>query len=211
MNPVKGNLFVISGPSGVGKGTLIKEVFKQDNNLVFSVSVTTRKPRQGECDGCEYKFVTESRFQKMIQENKFLEWVFVHGNHYGTPLDFMKEKLEEGKDMVLDIDVQGALQIMKNRPESTFIFIAPPNKDVEILRERLCGRNTEEQCQIEERLRVAKEEMKQLDKYEYLVFNSEVSEAADDILSIIKAERCKTNRFITKNQKPNTTKSENLR
>ncbi len=211
MNPATGILFVISGPSGVGKGTVIKEVFKQDKNLVFSVSVTTRKPRQGECDGSDYRFVTENQFLKMVQENQFLEWVFVHGNHYGTPIDFVEEKLDEGKDMVLDIDVQGAMKIMKTRPESTFIFIAPPNKDIEILRERLCGRNTEKECQIEERLKVASEEMKQLGEYEYLVFNSEVPEAADDILSIIKAERCKTNRFTTKNQKLNTTKSENLR
>lgn len=208
MNPATGILFVISGPSGVGKGTVIKEVFKQDKNLVFSVSVTTRQPRSGECDGCDYRFVSEDQFLEMAQENKFLEWVHVHGNHYGTPVDFVEEKLAEGRDMVLDIDVQGAMKIMKSRPESTFIFIAPPNKDIEVLRKRLCGRNTEKQCQIEERLRVAAEEMKQLDKYEYLVFNSEVPEAADDILSIIKAERCKTNRFTMKNQKPNTTKSE---
>lgn len=206
MNPATGILFVISGPSGVGKGTVIKEVFKQDKNLVFSVSVTTRKPRQGECDGCDYRFITENQFLTMVQENKFLEWAFVHGKHYGTPVDFIEEKLGEGKDIVLDIDVQGALKILKNRPESTFIFIAPPDLNVEVLRERLCGRNTEKQCQIEERLKVATEEMKQLGKYEYLVFNSEVPETAEDILSIIKAERCKTNRFIMKNQKPNTTK-----
>ena len=208
MHLEKGILFVISGPSGVGKGTLIKEAFKKDSRLTFSVSATTRKPRKGECNGCDYLFVSEETFKQMIEEEKFLEWAHVHGNYYGTPIEFVEKKLDLNMDVVLDIDVQGALQVMKSRPCSTFVFIAPPGMDVEVLKERLCKRNTEKECQIENRLIVAKNELKQVGKYEYLVYNAEVDRAVDDLLSIIKAERCKVKRFSEENQRHEATGKE---
>jgi guanylate kinase len=131
----------------------------------------------------------------MIDEEKFLEWVQVHDNYYGTPREFVEKTLDEGKDMILDIDVQGGLMVMESRPESTFVFIAPPDMDIEILRKRLSGRNTEDQTQIEKRLKVAEEEMKNAFQYDYIVFNDTLPEAAANLKSVITAERCKAIRY----------------
>ncbi|MCD4783483.1 MAG: guanylate kinase [Candidatus Eremiobacteraeota bacterium] len=196
MKHKKGILFVISGPSGVGKGTVLKEVFNNENNLVFSVSSTTRSPREGEIEGRDYHFVTHDQFIKDIDACKFLEWAEVHGNHYGTSQDFVQKRLDAGIDVVLDIDVQGALIVMKNRPHSTFIFIAPPYMDKKVLWERLCNRKTEDLGQIEERVKSADEELKKACKYDYIVYNDIVEEATKNLVSIIRAERCRTVRHI---------------
>jgi len=196
MKHKKGILFVISGPSGVGKGTLLKEVFNHEDNLIFSVSCTTRSPRENEVEGKDYHFITHDDFIKDIEAGKFLEWAEVHGNYYGTPANFVEEKLDAGIDVILDIDVQGALVVMKNRPHSTFIFIAPPGMDEEVLRERLCNRKTEDNSQIEERVKTACKELKIACKYEYIVYNDIIEEATKDLVGIIRAERCKTRRNI---------------
>jgi len=196
MKQLKGILFVVSGPSGVGKGTILQEVLKADNRLIFSVSATTRKPREGEIEGCHYHFVSEDEFKRMIEEDKFLEWVIVHGNYYGTTKYFIEPKLKKNLDVVLDIDVQGALKVMKTRPESVFIFIAPPGMDLDVLRNRLCKRNTEEVCQIENRLEVAREELKHANQYDYIVFNSTLTDTIQDLCAIVRAERCKTARHL---------------
>lgn len=196
MKHKKGILFVISGPSGVGKGTVLKEVFKSENNLMFSVSSTTRSPREGEVEGRDYHFVAHEQFIKDIDACKFLEWAEVHGNYYGTPRDFVGKKLDAGIDVVLDIDVQGALIVMKNRPHSTFIFIAPPDMNKKVLRERLCNRKTEDLSQIEKRVKSAGEELRKACKYDYIVYNDIVEEAIKDLVGIIRAERCRNTHCI---------------
>lgn len=194
-------MFVISGPSGVGKGTVLKSVLEEDENLVFSVSCTTRKPREGETDGKEYFFKSREEFQRMIEEDRFLEWAHVHEKYYGTPRSFVEEKLNAGQDMVLDIDVQGAFQVMKSRPHSTFVFIAPPDLSVDVLRQRLQGRKTETREQMEGRLKTAETELKQAPLYQYIVFNDNVEEAVRDIKAIIRAERCKAERFFPEHKR----------
>ncbi|MCE1248701.1 MAG: guanylate kinase [Firmicutes bacterium] len=196
MKRKKGILFVCSGPSGVGKSAIMEGILKSDGNLVFSVSATTRKPREVEMDGVHYTFVSDEQFEKMIEEEKFLEWVRVHDNYYGTPRDLVEQTLEEGRDMILDIDVQGGIKVMDSRPESTFVFIAPPDMDVNVLRQRLNGRNTEAQEQIENRLKVAEEELKNAFQYDYIVFNDSLSEAADHLKAVITAERCRAIRYF---------------
>jgi len=185
------NIFVVTGPSGVGKGTVLKKVLERDDRLTFSVSATTRKPRPGEEEGVDYFFIDKEAFNKMIQEGKFLEWAQVHGNFYGTPVDFVEGKLQEGFDVILDIDVQGALQVMERRPGSIFIFIAPPDMNPEVLRARLINRNTERPGDLELRINNASEEMKFAGRFNYIVFNNVVDEAVLDIEAIIRAERLK--------------------
>lgn len=195
MNPNKGILFTVSGPSGVGKGTVLDHVLKEDGNLQFSVSVTTRKPREGEIEGVHYFFKTKTQFEAMINAGEFLEWAFVHDNYYGTPKNAAEEVLNKGIDLILDIDVQGGRQVMQSRPQSTFIFIAPPQMDISVLKERLQRRKTENIMQIERRLKTAEEELKQAHFYEYIVFNDVIQKAVQDLKSIIGAERCKTIRY----------------
>jgi guanylate kinase len=192
----RGSLFVMSGPSGVGKGTVLKQVFEKDERLIFSVSATTRRPRPGEIHGVDYFFVDKTEFEEMIKQDKFLEWAKVHENYYGTPVEFVDKKLDEGVDVVLDIDVQGAFQVMEKRPDEVFIFISPPNLDVEILRERLIKRDTESRESIEVRLKNAGWELTTVHKYEYIVFNDKVENAAEDLLAIIRAQRCRTKNWL---------------
>ena len=189
----KGLLFVISGPSGVGKGTIREEIFEIFPDLIYSVSVTTRSLRKGEREGIDYYFVSENEFEKMIKANKFAEWALVHRDYKGTPLNFLIDKLQKGEDALLEIDVQGAMQVKKKFPEGVFIFIAPPSwKDLE---ERLRERRTEAEEDLEKRLKDARNEMKYMQSYNYLVVNDDIKVAIKKLESIIIAERCKIINF----------------
>lgn len=185
----RGLLFVISGSSGVGKGTLRKKVFNIFPDLTYSVSVNTRTPRKGEIEGKDYYFVTVDEFKKRIIENNFVEWAIVHGDYKGTPIKFLMEKLQKGKDVLLELDVQGAMQVKKKFSDGIFIFIAPPSwKDLE---DRLRKRNTEGEKALEKRLKDAHTEIKYKKNYNYLVVNDNVKTALKKLESIIIAERCK--------------------
>lgn len=190
----KGLLFVISGPSGVGKGSLIEALLKECHNLSFSISATTRPPRPYEKEGIHYFFLTKPMFEEKKKKNEFLEWAEVHGHAYGTLKHFVEEKLTNQQDVILDIDVQGALQVKKRVPEAILIFIAPPKFSE--LYERLKGRDTENTPEIEKRLEDAKQELQAVNAYHYLVINKILPEAVEDVKAIIRAEKCKTTRRI---------------
>ena len=188
-----GLLVVISGPSGVGKGTVRSALFKMEgHSLEYSISMTTRKPREGETNGKEYYFVTREEFEKNINEGKMLEYAEFVGNYYGTPLDKVNEKLKAGKEVVLEIEVQGALQVRKKMPEAIFIFIAPPT--IPDLFKRLNHRGTESKEVIEARVNKALSEIDMAYMYDYIVVNDTVENAADKIMAIIRAEHAKTER-----------------
>ncbi len=185
LNRHPGKLFIISGPSGAGKGTIANRIL-EDTDLAFSVSMTTRAPREGEIDGMHYYFVTEEEFLKNIEEDGFLEHASVYGRRYGTPKAPILEKLEAGMDVLLDIEMQGALQIKENYPEGVFIFILPPSMSE--LRKRLTGRGTETKEAIEMRLGNTLKELSYVEKYDYLVVNGELEEAVNRVKAIIIAE-----------------------
>jgi guanylate kinase len=189
-----GRLFVISAPSGAGKTTLLKRVMSDVPGLVFSISHTTREPRPGERDGVDYHFISQAEFLTMIDKQMFLEYANVHDNLYGTSIAAIGVQLQEGWDVILDIDVQGAAILrQKGQPEATHIFVSPPNL-VELER-RLRGRGTESEEVIKVRLKNAETEMKAAAAYEYLIINDEVDEAANLLSSIILAERVKPHRL----------------
>ena len=188
LNKHPGKLFIISGPSGAGKGTIAKRIL-EETDLEFSVSMTTRSPREGEIDGVHYYFVCEDEFVKYIENDGFLEHAQVFGNRYGTPKGPILERLEKGTDVLLDIDVQGALQIKQNYPNGVFIFILPPS--MAELRKRLTGRGTETAEVIEMRLGKTLTEIAYVDKYDYLVVNGDLEEAVNRVRSIIIAEHSK--------------------
>lgn len=178
----KGKLFVISGASGVGKGTVLGKVMDANKNLRFSVSATTRPPRPKEIEGVHYYFVSNERFQEMIAADEFLEYDGHMGSFYGTPKGQLEEKLENG-DVILDIEPVGAFNVRKARPDATLIFIAPPS--MEELERRLRGRGDTSEEQIKLRLERAAWEMEQIPKYDYVVINDQVQACADEILNII--------------------------
>jgi len=185
----KGLLFVVSGPSGVGKGTLREKLFKMFKDLTYSVSMTTRSPRKEEVNGIDYHFVSEAIFKQMIKENKFIEWAMVHGDYKGTPYEFLIERLKMGNDTLLEIDVQGAVQVKDKMPWGIYIFIAPPSwNDLEY---RLRNRKTEEKKELEKRLGDARTEIKYVNNYDYLVINDNIETALKKLEAIIIAERCK--------------------
>jgi len=191
----KGLLIIISGPSGVGKGTVRRALFDLPNHeLEYSVSMTTRPPREGEVDGEDYYFVTREEFERKIENNEFLEWAEFVGNYYGTPKDIVEKKLAEGKEVVLEIEVEGALQVRKNMKDAVFIFIVPPGKQA--LYDRLLKRGTESSDKIKERILKAEKEFLLAHKYDYIVVNDDVNNAADRIMAIIRAEHAKTQRSI---------------
>ncbi len=193
----RGLLIVISGPSGVGKGTVRKALFNMPkHNLTYSVSMTTRNIRPGEVDGKDYYFVTRDEFEKRIDEGKFLEHAEFVGNYYGTPLDKVNEQLDNGKEVVLEIEVEGALQVKKKVPDCVMIFLVPPSK--EDLYKRLRSRGTESEEIIEQRVQKANREFKKAKYYDYIVVNDDVDNAADRILAIIRAEHARTLRSIHK-------------
>ncbi len=196
----RGLLVVISGPSGVGKGTIRKALFAMpDNNFVYSVSMTTRKPRPGERDGVDYFFISREEFKKNIEEGKFLEWAEFVGEYYGTPLEYIEKQLAAGNEVIIEIEVQGALQVREKMPDAVFVFIVPPSRKA--LEDRLRSRGTEEPAKIQERLAKANREYNLAYKYDYIVVNDEVYNAADRIYAIIRAEHAKTERSITKYNK----------
>lgn len=193
----RGLLVVISGPSGVGKGTVRKALFNMPNhNLVYSVSMTTRKIRPGEVDGRDYYFVSKDEFESRIKDGKFLEYAEFVGNYYGTPLDKVNENLDRGNEVVLEIEVEGAQQVKKKMPNCVSIFLVPPGKQA--LYDRLRHRGTESEEIIEQRVQKANREFKKAKYYDYIVVNDEVNNAADRIMAIIRAEHAKTERSIHK-------------
>ena len=190
----EGRLFVISAPSGAGKTTLLKMVMAEVPGLVFSISHTTRPPRPGEQDGVDYRFVARDKFAKMIDQGLFLEYAEVHDNFYGTSIGAIGAQLEEGLDVILDIDVQGAAILRREKQlAATHIFISPP--DLTELERRLRGRGTESEKLIQLRLKNAAVEMRAAGEYEYLVINEKIDEAAYLLAAIIVAERAKAHRL----------------
>ena len=186
----RGQLIVLSGPSGVGKSTVISELLSERSDIYFSVSFTTRQPRVGEADGINYNFVSRERFEEMIAGGELLEYAeYVH-NYYGTSLRVIEEKLASGIDVLLDIEVQGAAKVRAKCPEAVLIFIIPPS--FEELSRRLHRRATDQEDVIQGRLRKAREEYRQIPNYDYLVVNDKVSEAAGEIIAILTAESCRT-------------------
>ena len=183
----KGCLFVISGPSGAGKGTVCDRIRELLPQAVFSVSATTRPPRNGEKDGEHYFFVSRSRFEQMINDGALLEYDRHFGNYYGTPKKFVVERLCEGKDVILEIDVAGALQVKENYPDCRLIFLAPPS--IEALKERLKKRNSESDEQIAERLARVENETANLNRYDYVVINDRLDKAVEEIIEILNSRR----------------------
>lgn len=180
-------LFVISGSSGVGKGTVLKGFLKKHPEFMLSISCTTRKPRVGEVDGVNYFFMTKDEFQTCIDNNKFLEWAEFAGNFYGTKKKYIQKCLEEGKDIILEIETKGALQVKKQMPESVLIFIAPPS--IEALESRLRGRHTEDEETIQRRLYEVKEELRLAQQYDYKVINDNLEDAITQLEKIISGEQ----------------------
>jgi guanylate kinase len=188
----RGILFVVSSPSGGGKGTLVQRVRKTVQNLSYSVSYTTRTPRQGEVDGREYCFVPEAQFDEMIAANAFLEWAHVHGKRYGTGKAQIAREIAQGKDIILEVDVQGAESVRRLIADAVSIFILPPS--FEILRRRLVARGTDTSAELELRLRNAPAELKHYASFEYIIINDEAERAAAQLASIIYAERARLSR-----------------
>ncbi|KPK26017.1 MAG: guanylate kinase [Desulfobacterales bacterium SG8_35_2] len=193
---VKGNIFIISAPSGTGKTTILKKIIAAVDNVAFSVSHTTRAPRSVEREGVDYFFIDNDRFANMRQQGLFLEWAEVHGNMYGTSSRVVQEATEQGLDLILDIDVQGARQVKeKLGDKGLFIFIAPPS--LQELAHRLAGRSTETEAVIAMRLKNAGEEMKSMDQYDYVIINDSLDEAVEILKSIIIAERSRDRRSLS--------------
>lgn len=188
----RGVLTVISGPSGVGKGTVINRLFEIEDNLYFSVSATTRKPRPGEIDGVHYSFKSREEFEHDIETGEMLEYAVFNGNYYGTPKSAVEQRLSEGKDVVLDIEIQGARNVKRLMPEAALVYILPPSIDE--LKKRLIGRNTEDAETIKGRLHEAKRELHEAPElYDYFIVNDMVENAAIKIKDIIEGERCSAN------------------
>lgn len=182
----QGLLILISGASGTGKGTVVNKLLKDSADLAYSISATTRVPRPGEVDGVNYYFLTREEFRRMIEADEFLEWAEVYGNYYGTPLAKIKERLAAGQDVLLEIDTQGALQVMDKFPAGVYIFLLPPS--LEELTRRIKGRGTETEESLNKRIGAAKAEIEIGRRYKYAVVNDKVEQAAADIRTIIAAE-----------------------
>jgi guanylate kinase len=188
----KGILFVVSGPSGAGKGTLCGLLLQRMDNLCLSISATTRAPRQGEIDGISYFFIKHDEFEQKIQRHEFLEWAKVYNNYYGTPKDFVERQLSSGKDVILEIDVQGAAKVKESCPDGIFIFIFPPC--IEELKNRIIKRGTETEKSLRQRILCARQELKAAANYDYIVLNDELEDAAMQLQAIVIAERCRVTR-----------------
>ena len=188
-----GTLIVISAPSGAGKGTVINKLLEKNDNLWLSVSATSRSPRDNDKEGETYYFYSKEEFEDRIKEGYFLEYAEYAGNYYGTPKEFIGSKLDNGIDVILEIEIQGAMQIKELVPEALFIFIMPPT--LEELKRRLVGRNTDSKDKIIERFKIAYKEINEVSKYNNVVVNDEVDNAVSKIEAIIKAEKCRVDRI----------------
>ena len=188
----QGILFVVTGPSGVGKGTVLTKV-RERKELYFSISATTRKPREGEQDGVHYYFLTKEQFEQKVAAGGFLEHAQFSGNYYGTPAEPIDRQLKEGKDILLEIEVQGAMQVRENRPDAVRICLAPPS--FAELEKRLTGRGTEDAEAIRLRLETAKHELTLASQFDYIVINNTVEQAVSDVLAIMQAEACRAARI----------------
>lgn len=189
----KGLLIVLSGPSGVGKGTVRKEVFSQpDTAFEYSISATTRAPREGEVHGVDYFFKTREEFEHLIEEEKLLEYAEFVGNYYGTPVDYVQQTLDSGKDVFLEIEVQGARQVRKKFPDGLFIFLVPPS--LSELKNRIVTRGTESEDVINNRMNAAREELEMMHLYDYVVENDQVDRAVERIKAIVIAEHLRRER-----------------
>lgn len=188
----KGLLIVLSGPSGAGKGTVCKAFMERNPQTFLSVSATTRAPRPGEEEGVSYYFLSEEDFRNKIQSDGFLEHAFFCGNYYGTPKDAVFEKLDAGINVILEIEIQGAMQVRSHYPEGVYIFVLPPS--MEELRARLEGRGTEDPDVIERRLQTARQELAMIPKYNYAIINTTVEEAVTKLEAVIVAEQCRVAR-----------------
>lgn len=191
---VQGLLLVVSGPSGVGKGTLLNLLLSQRDDCVFSVSATTRPPRPGEQDKVHYYFLDGEVFSRWVEEGRFLEWNKVFDRFYGTPLEPVEEHLRQGKHVVLDVDVQGGVQVIENRPDAVSVFVAPP--DLSTLKTRLTQRGTESADEIALRLLTAKSELKAMTRYQYLLINDSLESTRAQLNAIIEAESCRIARMM---------------
>ncbi len=179
----KGKLIVISGPSGVGKGTIVKRLLKECDDTVLSVSATTRAPREEDVEGVTYFFKSADEFRSMIDGEEFLEWAMYNGNYYGTPAPAVDELLDNGKNVILEIEVQGAMNVKSKRPDGLYIFVAPPS--FEELKKRLAGRGSESESEIEKRFSIAKSECEKRNEYDFIVVNDDLNIAVKDIKNII--------------------------
>lgn len=184
----KGILFVLSGPAGVGKGTVRKRLFEKETHLKYSVSATTRQMRPGEEEGVDYFYKSKEAFEQMIEENDLLEYAQYVDNYYGTPRQYVLDELNKGNDVFLEIEVQGALQVKKNFPEGVFIFLFPPS--LEELKNRIVNRGTETNDVIKQRLQEARNEIEMMREYDYVVVNDDVDHAVEKVKSIVVSEHC---------------------
>ena len=188
----KGILLVVSGFSGAGKGTLMKELVRRYDNYALSISATTRKPREGEADGREYFFKTVEEFEEMINQDALIEHACYVGNYYGTPRTYVEQQLELGKDVILEIEIQGALKVKERFPDTLLLFVTPPS--ARVLKERLVGRGTESMDVIEERLQRAGEEAEGMEQYDYIVVNDDLDECVEYVHHIIQSEHSRASR-----------------
>lgn len=193
MQKNRGVLIVISGPSGAGKGTICNALLEKRDNIYISVSATTRFPREGEIEGVNYYFLTKGAFEEKVKEKGFLEYANVHGNFYGTPKVNVEKMLDEGKDVILEIDIQGALQVKENFKEGVFIFILPPS--MEELKHRIIKRGSETEESLMTRFKNAYKEINYVSKYNYAVVNDTLDIAVSKVESIIAAEKCRVDRI----------------
>ena len=181
--PPRGRLFIVSAPSGAGKTTLVRRVLDLIPGLIYSTSYTSRQPRRGEQNGVDYHFLSAEEFAEGIRKQRWAEWAIVHGNYYGTSTDDLEKNLAEGKDILLDIDVQGTFQILRLYPQSITIFIQPPSFDT--LQERLEKRATDSQDSIAQRLKNAQKELNQKDRYQHIITNDRISSAVEELAALI--------------------------
>lgn len=190
----KGIITILSGFSGAGKGTVVKSLLSRHNNYVLSISATTRKPRIGEEDGREYFFKTTEEFEKMISNNQLIEYASYVGNYYGTPKEYVESQLSQGKDIILEIELQGAMKVKEQNPDVVLVFVTPPS--AKELKNRLVGRGTEDMDTINARLRRAVDESEFMDKYDYLLINDDLDECVEKLHQIIQSEHNSTKRNI---------------